>query len=253
MNAAPLLAISLAVALGMADPSAGKGAAGRAAASRPAAGPADRAPLSALIRRCVEAYGGPRALARAASLRQEGRVTSLLHPGAEGRILRFYERPGRLRVEIAFPGDPPEIRVLDGSRGWRNGEAVESARLASMLLQAARLDLPSLLVDWEARLQDRGSAEVDGRTLRVVALQPAPGILVEAAIDERTALIVRSRGTSRDAKMPLEFITSYGDFRKVDGLVVAFREENWANGRNTGETVLEKVELVALPAGTFRP
>ena len=54
--------------------------------------------------------------------------------------------------------------------------------------------------------------------------------------------------------MPLEFVTTYGDFRKVDGVSVAFREQNWANGRTTGETVLEKVEFPkALPDVTFRP
>jgi hypothetical protein len=229
---------------------AASAAAGSAETSATASG---HSSLAAVVQRCVEAYGGKEALSRAASVRQEGWVTSLLHPGATGRIMRAYERPGRLRVEIVFPGDPPEIRVLDGSRGWRNGEEVESARLASMLLQAARLDLPALISAWEAKLQDRGSTELDGKVLRVVALQPAPGIVVEAAIEERTGLIVRSRGTSRDARMPLEFITAYGDFRKVDGLLVPFHEDNRANGRSTGETNLERVELVKLPEGTFRP
>jgi hypothetical protein len=243
----------------MADPAAGKARAPAvpAAPAAPRSGtttaPSDHPALGVLVQRCVDAYGGKKALARAASVRQEGRVTSLLHPGATGRILRAYERPGRLRVEIAWPGDEPEVRILDGSRGWRNGEAVESARLASMLLQAARLDLPALISAWQAKLRDLGSTEVDGKTLRVVSLQPAPGILVEAAIEERTGLIVRSRGTSRDARMPLEFITSYGDFRKVDGLLVPFHEDNWANGRSTGETTLERVELVPLPRGTFQP
>jgi len=213
-----------------------------------------RAEVAALVRRCVAAYGGKDALARAAVTRQEGRVTSLLHPGVDGRIVRGYARPGRLRVEIAFPGSPPEVRVLDGGRGWRNGEEVESMRLASMLLQAARLDLPALLLAWEEKVEDRGTADVGGTPVRVLALEPAPGIVVEAAIDLRTALVVRSRGSSRDPGMPLEFVTTYGDFRTVGGVVVAFREQNWANGRSTGETVLEKVDFPkALPDGAFRP
>ncbi len=218
------------------------------------AGAAPRDDVRALVRRCVAAYGGKPALARAAVTRQEGRVTSILHPGAPGRILRAYARPGRLRVETAFAETEREARVLDGGRGWRNGEEVESARLAAMILQAARLDLPALLSAWEARLRDHGTAELDGGMVRVVALQPAPGLLVEAAIDTATARIVRSRGSSRDPAMPLEFVTTYEDFRKVDGVLVAFRERNWANGRSTGETVLEKVEFPkALPDATFRP
>jgi hypothetical protein len=210
--------------------------------------------VPALVRRCVATYGGKAALARAATTRQEGRVTSILNPGATGRMVRAYVRPGKLRVEIAFPEGRSEIRIIDGGRGWRDGEEVESARLAAMILQAARLDLPALLQAWEARLEDRGTADADGTPVRVLALQPAPGLMVEAAIDARSGRIIRSRGTSRDPGMPLEFVTSYDDFRKIDGVLVAFREKNWANGRSTGETVLEKVEFPkALPDATFRP
>ncbi len=210
--------------------------------------------LPTLVRRCVAAYGGRAAVARTAVTRQEGRVTSILHPGAPGRIVRAYARPGRLRVEVVFPETGSEVRILDGGRGWRNGDEVESARLASMILQAARLDLPALLAAWEARLEDHGTADLDGAPVRLVALQPAPGLVVEAAIDVRSARILRSRGASRDPGMPIEFVTTYRDFRTVDGVLVPFREENWANGRSTGETVLEKVEFPkALADALFRP
>jgi hypothetical protein len=37
-------------------------------------------------------------------------------------------------------------------------------------------------------------------------------------------------------------------------VLVPFHERNWANGRSTGETVLDRVEFPkALPAATFRP
>jgi hypothetical protein len=225
-----------------------------AAACLAAAPPAMAEPLAPLVRRCIAAHGGKAAIARARAMRQEGRVTSILHPGAPGRILRLYERPGRLRVEIAFPGAPPEVRVLDGGRGWREGEEVGGPRLAAMMLQVARLDLPALLSDWEAGLEDLGTADDGGRKVRVVAFRPAPGLVVEAAIDAGSGRIVRSRGTARDPGMPLEFVTTYEDYREVDGVLVAFREKNWANGRTTGETVLEKVEFPrSLPPSSFRP
>jgi hypothetical protein len=202
----------------------------------------------------VDAYGGRRAIAAAARSRQEGTVTSLLHPGEEGRIVRAHARPGRLRVETTFPSGGGEVRILDGGRGWRDGEEVGGARLAAMLLQAMRLDLPALLSSWEAKVVDAGTHELGGKTLRVLALDPAPGLVVEAAIDPASGRILRSRGASRDPGMPIEFVTTYSDFRTVAGVLVAMREENWANGRSTGVTVLEKVEFpAALPEGTFRP
>jgi hypothetical protein len=210
--------------------------------------------IRALVRRCVEAYGGKQALARAAITRQQGRVTSLLHPGQLGRIGRAYARPGKLRVETAFPNGTGEIRVLDGGHGWRDGEEVAGARLAAMVLQAARLDLPALLASSVAKLEDRGTGTVDGAPVRVLALTAAPGLVVEADVEIATGRVIRSRGSSRDPAIALAFETTYGDFRKVDGVLVAFREQNWANGRTTGETVLEQVEFPrALPDVTFRP
>jgi hypothetical protein len=210
--------------------------------------------VGAVVRRCVDAYGGKAALARATAARQEGSVTSTMSPGQAGRMVRTFARPGKLRVEIAFPGGRSETRIVDGARGWRDGEEVRRERLSAMILQAARLDLPALLESSEARLEDRGSSDVGGTPVRVLALPLAPGLLLEAAIDARSGRILRSRGASRVDGIPLEFVTAYEDFRKVDGVLVAFREKSWANGRSTGETVLEKVEFPKkVPEATFRP
>lgn len=225
--------------------------------AQPAARAAPAAPgesVPALVRRCVAAYGGRPALDRAAVTVQEGRVTSLLHPGEVGRIARAYARPGRLRVETAFPRAPGEIRVLDGGRGWRDGRAAEGPPLAAMMLQAARMDLPALLSAWVDQVEDRGEAEVDGRKVRVLALRPAPGLVVLAEVDVESGRVVRSRGQAIGAGMPIAFETTYGDFREIEGVLVPFLERNWANGRATGETVLEKVSFPGrLPDADFRP
>jgi hypothetical protein len=224
-----------------------------APAAQAAARPAPLDDVAALIRRCVEAYGGEVAVARAARSVHEGTVTSLLHPGGPGRIGRAYARPGRLRVEVAFPDAGPEIRVLDGGRGWRSGQEVEGPLLTSMILQAARMDLPALLAARGAKVEARGTLALDGKTLRVLALTLAPGVVVEAAIDPGTGRILRSRGSAA-GPAPVEFITTYSDFRTVDGVVVPFREENFANGKTTGETVLSRVEFPeSFPPDLFRP
>ncbi len=225
-----------------------------ASASAPGRAGSAAATPAVLVARCVDAYGGKKAVVRLARSRSEGTVTSLLHPGQPGRIARLYERSGKLRVEIAFPGAPVEIRVLDGGRGWRFGEEVGGPFLASMILQAARLDLPALLAAWEQKLEDRGTWELEGKVLRVLALEVAPGVTVEAGIDPATGRILRSRGAAQAGPMPLEFVTTYSDFRKVDGVLVAFHEGNWANGSTTGETVLERFELLpSIPPEAFRP
>lgn len=224
------------------------------AAAPAASGAPTRDGQDALIGRIVAAYGGRDALARAKAFRQEGSVTSLLHPGTRGRIERAYARSGRLRVVTRFPGAPDEVRVIDGGRGWRNGEPSDGARLAAMVLQAARLDLPALLDAWRQRVVDRGEADLEGRRVRVLALEVGPGLTVEASVDPATGRILRSTSSGPGPGVPLQFVTDYSDFRTVDGVLFAFHEGNWANGSVTGETVLESVKVTAtLPERTFRP
>jgi hypothetical protein len=225
-----------------------------AAAAAPVASGAPQS-ARALVRRCVDAHGGADALRRASAVVQQGTITSLLHPGAKGRIARAYQRPGRLRVETAWPDGPGEIRVLDGGSGWRNGIPVSGPPLTAMILQAARLDVPALLSAWEARVVERGTWQLEGKTLRVLALAVAPGMEVEAGIDPDTGRVLRSRsvGPGRDGGT-VEFVTTYSDFREVGGVLFAFHEGNWANGATTGETVLERIEIVkGFPPEAFRP
>jgi hypothetical protein len=223
-----------------------------AVAVKPSTAPG--ADVAALVQRCVAAYGGEAAIAKTSRSHVEGTVTSLvLRPGATGRIARAYERPSRLRVEIAYAAGDGEIRVLDGDHGWRDGQPAEGPRLAAMVLQAARVDLPALLrASHEVR--DGGSAEVGGRKVRLVAVEPARGLLVEAAIDPQNGRILRSRGASTAGPAPIEFVTTYSEFRTIEGVLVPMREENWANGRSTGVTTIETIEFPkAFPEGTFRP
>jgi hypothetical protein len=123
-----------------------------------------------------------------------------------------------------------------------------------MVLQAARLDLPALLQSSLAKLRDGGKAKVAGTNVRLLAVEPAPGLLVEAAIDPATGRILRSRGASTSGPTPLEFVTTYSGFERIEGVLVPMREENWANGKSTGVTTLKTVTFPpAMPEWMFRP
>lgn len=54
--------------------------------------------------------------------------------------------------------------------------------------------------------------------------------------------------------MRTHFETVYADFRAVDGVTFAFREENFASGRQTGLTTITKVVVdPPLRANEFQP
>lgn len=209
----------------------------------------------ALVRKAVEAYGGERVLETARHIRQFGTTTSILRPGATGRIQREFTAPDRLRVQVDFPGDV-ETRIYDGKDGWRSGRKVDGPPFDAMVLQAARIALPLNLLRNLGKLVDRGAGTVDGKPVRTLELPLGKGLSLTVDIDPASGRILRSAGRGGEGMggRPLEFVTGYSDFRKVGGVLFAHREGNFANGVVTGETVLERIELPAvLPPATFRP
>jgi hypothetical protein len=223
-------------------------------AASSAAPPPGGAAIGALVEKVVEAYGGKGALERFPVLVQEGEVVA--HEASDvGRVLRIFERPRRLRVTISYPGSAPEQRILDGAQGWRGGREVSGTPPhVAMLLQAARMDLPSSLSSGRERLLDEGTIERDGKKLRALTLPLGEGLSVTAEVDPESGRILRTVARMPGGVGNLEFVTAYSDFRKVSGVLVPFREENFVQGRHSGTTVLRSVEFLAEPpTGAFRP
>jgi hypothetical protein len=222
-------------------------------AAAPAAPPADPA-VGALVEKVIEAYGGKAALEKFPVMVQEGEVTA--HQASDvGRVLRIHESPRRLRVAIAYPGSPAEQRILDGARGWRDGREVSGTPPhVAMMLQAARMELPvSLLANLE-RLIDEGTVEREGKKLRALTLLLGDGLALTAEIDPGSGRILRAVARMPGGVGNLEFVTAYSEFRKVSGVLVPFREENFVQGRHSGTTEIRTVEFLAeAPTGVFRP
>ncbi len=207
--------------------------------------------LDHLVSRIVTSYGGERAISGFKAFRETGTLES---PRGSARTVRVLAPPDRLRVEITYEGGNGEVRVLDRRNSWRNGEPVEGPPRDAMVLQAARLDLPGLLLRNRDVLVDLGNVKRGGKTWRAIGI-PMPGNLnVALTIDPKTARIVRSEGELPMGESQVRFATDYSDFRKVDGVLFAFHEVNYASGQQTGVTRLEKIELLEkVPEDSFLP
>jgi hypothetical protein len=253
------VALALAVALAAGETSPPLQAEPPSGASPPAqeparAAPADRETTEVLLRRCMSAYGGSRARVRLGRVRATGKLSSRLHPGETGAFSRTFVRGRGVRIEVAFAGSAPEVQVLDGARAFRYGEPAPKPVSAALHLEAARLDLPALLEDREAEVQDQGEVEHEGHKLRVLGLELAGGARIEAGIDPKTGRILYARGLAQSGPRELELFTVFRDFRTVDGILVPFREEGYANGEATGDVALSAVELLdETPESTFEP
>ncbi len=111
-----------------------------------------------------------------------------------------------------------------------NGVAASCPFGVGQRLQAARLALPKLLAEKRSSLRDLGTRD----NLRLVEIALDAPLTMTVEIDPATARIVRSIGKAKE----IELATAYGDFRTVDGLLIAFHEENSAMGMKTAEIEL---------------
>jgi len=221
-----------------------------------AAIPASASEATDLAGKVIAAHGGAEAIAAGASLRQTGSLESYRH-GKTGTVERSFTRPDKLRIEIRIPGEAPETRILDGDQGWRDGRAIKPMMAKAMFLQAARLDLPWLIMQAGPDIMLLGPVKHDdGRILQALEIPMADGgIRVIAVVDPETGLIVRSHGQIVPApNQKVEFGTLYEGHKKLDGMFLATEETHFARGQPTGKTTLEKSEVVkGFPEGTFRP
>ena len=186
--------------------------------------------LDDLIARVMTTYGGAAAWSKVTGLHETGTVTPAMRPG-EGKLTRDWQRRDKLRVEIVYPANT-EVRIVDGDHGTQNGKDASGIGLDAMRLQAARLALPQLLIEKRQTLR-----QIENGNVIEITLTPSMTLTIE--IDPATGRIVRSTGKAAG----VEFSTSYSDFRTVDGLLFAFREENSAGPTKTGTNQLVAVEV----------
>jgi hypothetical protein len=208
----------------------------------------------ALLERVAEAYGGLETIQSTHAVRLTGTTYSVMR-NASGPIVRAYEHPDKLLVEIAYEGQTPERRVIMGGLGWRQGQPVSGPFHKSMVLQAARMALPRILFDRREELIDHGMVNAedvpDGRVLEVPL---AEGLRLFVTIDPGSGRIRRSVGVMAMGESRMSFGTSYEDFRMHEGRLVAFREIHVVGERTTGHTEVETISFPDdIPDAVFSP
>jgi len=182
--------------------------------------------LQTLVDKVITAYGPWQ---NVASIRQTGRVIPAMRPD-EGKLTREWQRPDKLRVEIAYPSHT-EVRIVDGNHGTQNGKEATGMGLDAMRLQAARIAVPLLLAEKRASLRSAGENAIE------IPISDKMTVTIE--IDPATGHILKSIGKAEG----IEFSTTYSDFRRVDGLLFAFRETNTAMGATTGTNEIAKIDV----------
>jgi len=214
--------------------------------------------LDLVIDRVIQAYGGAK-VDTIRSYRMEG-IISARRRKIEGSMKRTFRRSQSLKVEIDYPANP-EVRILDGDRGWRTDpkegtiREVEGALYKSMVLQAARANIPWILVENWSDIREIPGRIIDNRMTMGLELTIGQGMLMRFYINPTTHLVIHSQAILNTPQLKTYFETAYSNFRKVRGVMFPFREKNFASGFQTGTTVINKINInpADVNRGTFRP
>lgn len=189
-----------------------------------------------IVENIVQAYGGHTALGRVKVVKHSGTIQSY-RLKKTGSLMRLFKLPGKLRVDINYPDGPHEKRITTPEGAWRDGRPATVPMHRAMELQAARYRLPLSLTQYPVTVLGEG----EGKVLLSMKLTDASSL--EVFVDRQSWRIVRSVGRMVMGSMNMAFTADYSDFRKVDGILLAHREELTAMGMPTGIAVLERIEV----------
>jgi hypothetical protein len=117
-----------------------------------------------------------------------------------------------------------------------------------MILQAARADVPWILVERESLARfvadtSEDTVSFDGVHAAGIEIPLPGGLTFRAYVDTKTHMVGMSQGLLVHAGFQTHFETYYSNFHTVDGVRFAFEEVNWASGVRTGMTTVKRVIL----------
>lgn len=196
------------------------------------------------IAKIVKAYGAPAKIEAVKAYRVEGELFSAMRHESVPTT-RVFARPDRFKTMIDYEGGI-EARIVDGREGWRmvSGGPLKEASgpmLLSMVLQAARCDVPWILLEREASVRSIEPRLENGVRLEGLELDLGEGLVLRVWSNPRTNLVEVSQGALRTPDSFAHFETFYSDFREVNGVQFPFHEENFASGVQTGVTTVKRV------------
>ncbi|MFC1684711.1 hypothetical protein ACFL0R_04460 [Pseudomonadota bacterium] len=212
------------------------------------------AAVNNLVDQVIQTYGGQEIWNNTQGILQSGTIHSQRR-GTSGQIVRGYQHPHRMRIDIRYSASDTELRQLDGELAWKDAKPASQPYMLATRLQAARLGAPQLLLENRADVKDLGMIQSGtNKGLHRIEIPLELGLKLILEIDPQSGHILHSRGLMTMGGQALEFSASYEDFRMIEGHLVAFREHHYAMGGYIGYTQLDKVKFVStFPNHSFHP
>lgn len=225
-----------------------------------AALPAQNESLEEVLEGYYETVGGEEAWQQVETLKIEGRMT--LGPNMEAPFTVWNKRPRMSRVDFTFQG-VTGTQAFDGETGWMimpfmgnpNPEPMPDDQAAVMWEDS---DVDGPLIGWQeegTELELMGTEEVEGTPAHKLKLTLENGQERFLYLDADYYLPIRIEGTRQMQGQTVEFFATMGDYKPVDGLLMAHSVESGATNMPPGQRQVMTIDTVIVnpevPEGIF--
>ena len=207
-----------------------------------------------VIAKYIEAIGGREKLDSVKSMRMTGK--SLAGGGMEVPVTIEFKRPNKMRVEFTVQG-MTGVQAFDGKTGWfimpfmgKTDPEKMPPDMVEMIDDQA--DFSGPLVDYRKKghkVELVGKDDVEGSETYKLYVTKKSGSTEYHFLDTEHFVLIQTKGKRKFQGTEIEFTIKYGDYKEVDGLLLAHSIQQGGMG---GDTTFEKVELNAdLPDDRF--
>jgi len=194
-----------------------------------------------VIAKHIEAIGGREKLDSVKSMRMTGK--SLAGGGIEIPITIEFKRPNKVHIEFT-------VQAFDGKTGWfiipfmgKTDPEKMPPDMVEMIEDQADLDGP--LVDYKKKghkVELVGKDDVEGSETYKLKVTKKSGNTEYHFLDTEYFVLIQTKGKRKFQGTEIEFTIKYGDYKEVDGLLLAHSIRQGGMG---GDMTFEKVELNA--------
>jgi outer membrane lipoprotein-sorting protein len=183
--------------------------------------------LDEIVAKNIEARGGLAKIKSIESARMTGTMT--MGQGMEAAMVVEYKRPRMIRQEFTIQG-MTGITAYDGKSGWqvmpfmgkKDPEPMSADDLKEMEDES---DIEGDLVGWKekgSKVELLGKDKVEGTETWKLRVTLKDGTVKTIWLDNDSYLEIQEESKRKIQGNEVEFVTTIGDYKEVDGLMVPF-------------------------------
>ncbi|MBK5255582.1 MAG: hypothetical protein JJE39_06080 [Vicinamibacteria bacterium] len=203
-----------------------------------------------ILAKNFEAKGGLAKIRAVQAMRITGKVT--IGPGMDAPAVIEQKRGDKVRLDITFQGMTLTPMVLNGGTGWKlmpiqgnpNPESLSPEEMKDALEQA---DMDGFLVDYKSKghsVEYLGKEKVEGTDAYKVKVTLKSGDVRTVYIDTDSDLEIKIESKSMRRGAEVEGDTILGDYKDVDGLILAHSIDSGQKGQPGRQIItVSKIEI----------